>query len=472
MSDASAPALAGATAQLVAFACDRRVRGTSTTRASLRDLIVDTVGVTAAGLATPAGATLRAWVEGQSVTGSSSQFSAEQLADAGAATLLGGNAWLSPADAALINGTAAHALDWDDAAPSMAMHPAAVLLPTIFALAARRPVTGSEIEEAYNVGSAVFRAVSEALPHGVHYGRGWHNTSTTGRLAATAAGVRLLGLDEAQAAHAFGIAATTAAGSLANFGTMTKPMHAGLTARDAVMALGLAQLDFTANPAQLESRGGFFDLFGDHDPARTALLTERLDFWATEWVNDYAIKAYPSCFATQRAIDGGFALRAELAGDLSTIEQIEVTLEAGGLRPLRDAPPSTGLEAKFSLEYTTAVSLLFGDVLLSDFTDEALLRPGIAELMAKVVIAERPAADEPGHTIVTVKLADGRTLVQDIHHSRGDSHRPLTRDELGGKFAQCAGDGAAVQGWFDALHAVADSTEPSTLQTLLAGPSA
>ncbi|MBT3153835.1 MmgE/PrpD family protein [Streptomyces sp. CHD11] len=452
----------GATAQLVGFVCDPGRRAEPAPRAALRGLVADTVGVAVAGLATPAAVLVRDWVEDQAPSNA--------LAPAGTAAVWGTAGRFGPADAALVNGTAAHALDWDDAAPSMAMHPAAVLLPTLFAFAARRPVTGGDLVAAYSVGSAVFRAVSEVLPHAVHYGRGWHNTSTTGRLAATAAACRLLGLDAGRAAHALGIAASQAAGSLANFGTMTKPMHAGLASRDAVMAVGLATRGFTAHPAQLEARGGFLDLFGDHDPERTAFLGERLEHWMTGWVDDYAIKAYPSCFATQRAIDAGISLREELGAATGRIARVEVTLEHGGTRPLRDTRPGNGLEAKFSLEYTLAVALLTGDVRLGDFTDEALEHPGVAGLMARIGLAERPPADEPGHTVVRLHTDDGRILVRDVRHSRGDSHRPLTRDELAAKFHQCAGHGPAARSWFDALLAVPDSEEPRDLQTLLAGP--
>ncbi|MET9366263.1 MmgE/PrpD family protein [Streptomyces griseoflavus] len=458
---------AGATAQLAGFVCDPDRRPEPAPRAALRQLVADTVGVAVAGLATPAAVLVRDWVADQAPSTGARTGTAST---AGSATVWGTGERFGPADAALVNGTAAHALDWDDAAPSMAMHPAAVLLPTLFALAARRPLTGGDLVAAYSVGSAVFRAVSEILPHAVHYGRGWHNTSTTGRLAATAAASRLLGLDTGATAHALGIAASQAAGSLANFGSMTKPMHAGLTSRDAVMAVGLATKGFTAHPAQLEARGGFLDLFGDHDPERTAVLGQRLEHWMTAWVDDYAIKAYPSCFATQRAIDAGISLREELGTGTAGIARVEVTLEHGGTRPLRTTRPGNGLEAKFSLEYTLAVALLTGDVRLGDFTDEALRRPGVPGLMSRITLAERPPADEPGHTVVRLHTDDGRVLVRDVHHSRGDSHRPLSRDELAAKFHQCAGHGPVTRSWFDALHAVPDSDEPRDLQTLLAGP--
>ncbi|GAB2859655.1 MmgE/PrpD family protein [Actinocorallia aurea] len=458
----SVPRQGGATAQLVDFVCEPVRRADPATRDALRGLIVDTVGVAVAGRTTPAATLVREWVEDQACP--------DPAVRTGTAAVWGSASRLGPADAALVNGTAAHALDWDDAAPSMAMHPAAVLLPTLFALAARRPVTGGRLDAAYSVGSAAFRAISEILPHAVHYGRGWHNTSTTGRLAAVAAGGALLGLGREATAHALGIAASQAAGSLANFGTMTKPMHAGLAARDAVMALGLASRGFTAHPAQLEARGGFLDLFGDHDPERSAVLGERLEHWVTGWVDDYAIKAYPSCFATQRAIDAGLSLREELGADVDRISRIEVTLEHGGTRPLRDTAPSNGLEAKFSLEYTLAVALMTGNVMLGDFTDEALKRRGVAELMGRIDVAERPPAQERGHTVVRLRTDAGRLLVRTVHHSRGDARMPLSLAELAAKFRQCVSEERAHESWFEALHALPLSDEPRDLQPLLSGP--
>lgn len=461
MSIAPAPLLAGATAQIADFACTGDRSRMPATRDALRRLVVDTVGVACAGLATEPVTILRDWLIDQD----------RGTGDPSGAAVWGTPRTISPADAALLNGIAAHALDWDDAAPSMAMHPAAVLLPTLFALGARHRITGAQLDDAYCTGSAVFRAVSEVLPHATHYGRGWHNTSTTGRLAATAAGANLLGLTPIQTRHALGIAASHAAGSLANFGTMTKPMHAGTAARDAVMAVGLAARGFTSNPDQLESRGGFFDLFGEHEPDRVATLRERLDHWSTGWVDDYAIKAYPSCFATQRAIDAGISLRAELDGAVETIDRVEVSLEHGGTRPLRDALPSTGLEAKFSLEYTLARALVSGDVLLADFTDDAIAAPGLPELMGRITLSERAPSSEPGHTIVHLRTTDGRALSRTIHHSRGDSRNPLSHAELAGKFRQCVGgDLAATAQWFDALHALPDAAAPSDIQPLLAGP--
>lgn len=451
-----------ATAQIVEFALSADLPRSPSTANALRLLIADTVGVAIAGLATPPGRLMRDWIDAQAPpTGTR---------DSGQASAWGTDRLLSAPDAALLNGTLAHALDWDDAAPSMAMHPAAVLLPTLFALAGPRRPDFDDLDAAYSVGSAVFRGVSEVLPHAVHYGRGWHNTSTTGRLAATAAGARLVGLDPVQTAHALGIAASHAAGALTNFGTMTKPMHAGAAARDAVTAVGLAARGWTAHPEQLDQPGGFLDLYGDPDAEATSRLGERLRFWATGWTDDYAIKAHPSCFATQRAIDAGYSIRNELLriwdDPAAEVAQISVLMEAGGTRPLRKSPPATGLEAKFSLEYTLALALVQGSVRLADFEDHCLERDAVTDLASRITLSERPASDGPSHTEVRLLTRDAQVIERTVHHARGESQNPLSTEALAEKFHQCVGDGDAERVWLTDLMTFASPD----LNALLAGP--
>jgi 2-methylcitrate dehydratase PrpD len=325
------------------------------------------------------------------------------------------------------------------------MHPAAVLLPALVARAGQTPVTTDAFVAAYSVGSAVFRAVSEVLPLDVHYGRGWHNTSTTGRLAATAALATLARLDVDTTRHALGAAASMASGSLANFGTMTKPLHAGLAARDAVMAVALAERGFTARPTQLEATGGFFALFGDTDDRTLAELPERLRRWEDAWTDDWAIKRYPSCYGTHRAIDAVLDLRAEFNPD--AISSVEVTVHRGGLKPLLSHLPKTGLEGKFSLPYTVARALRTGQVRLSDFTDEAVLDPAMGELVESVVVREGDDPEQAGaadpFTVLTVHTRDGASYTRRVDISRGDSRNPLTAVELEDK----AIDAFASVGW-------------------------
>lgn len=422
--------------------------------------LIDTAAVTIAGTGTEPVRALLSWLD-------------DELS-VGPATAWGTHRRMAPSVAALVNGTAAHALDWDDASPSMPMHPGAVLFPALVARASVAPTDAATFAEAYNVGSAVFRAVSEALPLSVHYGRGWHNTSTTGRLAATAAVARVAGLDLAQTQCALGIAASMASGSLANFGTMTKPLHAGLAARDAVTAVGLAERGFTAHPAQLEAVGGFFALFGDATPELLAGLPERLEFWEREWVSDWAIKRYPSCYGTHRAIDAALELRPLLG--VGGISEVHVLVHRSGLRPLITALPTTGLEGKFSMEYTVARALEQGEVRLGDFTDDQVADPSRRRLVERVRVAEAEDPDDAGSpdpfTVLTVHTDDGAILTRRVDVSRGDARNPLSQEDLDAK----AIEACAEAGWteeetsvlVDELRSLMHNGDLSSLQEVLA----
>src|SRR5690606_11491685 len=212
-------------------------------------------------------------------------------------------------DVALLNGTAAHFLDFDDVSPSMPLHPSAVLVPALMA-AAGSGLRFDRFAEAYNVGAAMFRWVAEALPSEEHYGRGWHSTATVGRLAAVAAIARIRGLSVETTANAFGMASSTASGSRVNFGTMTKPLHAGLAARDALHTVDWSAAGVTASTSELESKGGFFSRFGAADAAALAdSVAERFAHWVEHWPGDWGLKRYPSCYGTHRAIDAALELR-------------------------------------------------------------------------------------------------------------------------------------------------------------------
>lgn len=416
----------GATGVLARFAGQHTG---ATCETSTLTALVDTVAVAIAGRAAEAAEVVAGWLD-------------DEEHAPGPAAVWGAGEFRSPASAALVNGTAAHALDWDDAVPSMAMHPGAVLFPALLAQAARWPeVSGRELVAAYDTGNAVFRAVAELAPDAVHYGRGWHTTATVGRLAAVAAAARLARLDETRTRHALGIAASCAAGSIANFGTMTKPLHAGLAARDAVAAVALAERGCTANEEQLEHPKGFFALFGDPADGLAARLAARLEYWAAHWPQDWAVKRYPSCYATHRAIDATRWLRAEAGFPAADeVAGVRVRVHPGGLRPLMGHPPRTGLEGKFSLPYTVTLTLLRGTVRLSDFTDDALdgtlAAPATAALMTRIEVAETPAVRGAE---VELTLSGGRRLVRRAEVAHGDARDPLSAAEFDDKTREALG---------------------------------
>jgi len=414
----------GATEVIAAFVA--RPRPASPNAAAFARTLVDTAAVAIAGVSTDVTELLLGWVDDEEASGP--------------ATVWGTGRALSPSQAALVNGTAAHVLDWDDAVPKIPFHPGAVMVPALVAQLAVMQASGERLAAAYDVGSAVSRAVSEVLPIGYHYGRGWHNTSTTGRLAATAAVAHLVGLDVEQVRHALGIVASMVSGSLSNFGTMTKSLHAGMAARDAVMAVSLARRGFTANTTMLEDRRGFFAMYGDKDApdaaSLLATLEERLERWERDWVEDWAIKRYPSCYATHRAIDGALELREKI-DDPAQVVGITVSQPFAPTSPLLSHLPTTGLEGKFSLEYTVARAVASGRVELADFTDERVADPVVQRLIGLLRVDNRHdeiVSAGGGHTTVTVDLADGSELRADVEVTYGDARRPLDDAQVTEKF--------------------------------------
>lgn len=425
-------------------------------------VLVDTVGVGVAGTGSEAYALLHTWLI--PATGSG-----------GAAALWGTGAYGTSGAAALANGLAGHALDWDDASPTRWLHAGTVLWPAL--LADIRPgMTGADLARGYSVGSTVFRAVSDILPLLDHYRRGWHNTSTTGRLAAVAAVAAARRLEAPAVARAIGIVTSTAAGTLANFGTMTKPLHAGLAARDALMAVDLAAAGFTASDDILDDPRGFVGLYGDLTSSVETSLGERLRTCWREWPQDYAIKRYPSCYATQRAIDAALELRPTLPGD---IDRIEIFVEPGGLLPLQLQPPTTGLEAKFSLAYTVAVALIKGRVRLDDFEDAALLDADVTALMARIDCLEtdtpplgEPLGDDQATTIRVLSHSGDDRLIR-VDHARGDARNPMSTADITEKFVEAVNlPTGQASAWADTLLAALSREDLSGLQRVLAGPPA
>ncbi|WP_244931360.1 MmgE/PrpD family protein [Nocardioides sp. W7] len=425
--------VSGATEVVARFACTRQEPvgppGTDRLAAATRSL-VDTVGVALAGRSTPAVRAVRAWVGVEPA--------------AGASAVWGEPGGRGASQAALVNGTAGHALDFDDACPSMPLHPSTVLWPALLALsnADTDPDTARETDpgllvEALDVGNAVVRALGEALPMDAHYGRGWHSTATVGRLGAVAALARLRGLTVDQTRHALGVVASMAGGSIANFGTGTKPLHAGLAARDAVIAVRMVENGLDAATDQLEHRLGFLALFGEPTPLAVGRLEERLRHWERHWTEDWSLKRFPSCYGTHRAVDAVLELRSEIA---AAIECVDVQVHPGSLRPLIDHLPATGTEAKFSLPFTVARALLTGGLVVGDFTDAALADPALEVLMplVHVTAADTPPgrADLSGtpYAHVCVRLVDGTQHERLVLLTRGDSRNPLTDAEADQKF--------------------------------------
>ncbi len=353
----------------------------------------------------------------------------------GPAPLWGWPLALPAPQAALINGASAHAIDYDDVNVNMRGHPSAPVLPTAFALCHELGLDGRHLILAFVLGIEV-EAKLGAIMGGRHYALGWHPTSTLGTLGAAAASAKLLGLDVAKVEMALGIAASMASGVRANFGTMTKPLHVGLAARNGVEAALMASRGFTASANALEAEDGFLATFlgGRYEGSPLPPLGQPFDIVHP----GLGQKRYPCCYATHRALDAALELAPKVKA--SEIAKVIVRVSRGTLMPLQRERPRTGLEGKFSMEYCVATALLDGRVAMSSFTDEAVSRPEVDRLMDLVHVEEGPEDGDPSQmwAEVAVQLKSGQSKSLRVDVAKGDPRRPLTWEELAEKFRDCA----------------------------------
>lgn len=298
----------------------------------------------------------------------------------GACTVIGAELKVDALTAALLNGSAGHALDFDDTSASIGCHATAPVFPAALALAEELGASGERLMTAFVVGVEVEGRVGNGLgPE--HYGKGWHTTSTLGVFGAAAAAAHLLGFDDRQFGMAIGLAASQASGLKANFGTMTKPFHAGHAAERGLLAARLAARGFTANADAVAANQGLAQAAGTGS-LNIAKLAHIADRWLIE---DSLFKYHAACYLTHAAIESTLRLRTRVsAADLSAVT---VTVNPALLDVCAIMAPRTGLEGKFSLTGTTAMAFLgidTGDP--GNFVDAVVQREDVQSLLKKVRI--------------------------------------------------------------------------------------
>jgi 2-methylcitrate dehydratase PrpD len=356
------------------------------------------------------------------------------------ASLLGTELHSNVMLAALANGTAAHALDFDDTNHPLYGHPSCHLVPALLALGEWTGASGADFLAAYLIGFEIEVRVSRAV-NMPHYVAGWHATATLGTLGAAAAAARLLQLDVTATTNALGVAASLAGGLRENFGTDTKPLHAGLAAKNGVLAALLAREGFGAAADGLAGRYGFTSVLNGGETATVEEL-DPLRFaspWEITEPYGLAIKQFPSCGATHPAIEAAIAAGSSL--DPASVEHVRVGISELAPKILVYPRPRSGLEGKFSLEYCVATALLDRRVGLDHFDDATVARADVQALMPKIeaVVDDRVRDETEFATIVEVELADGSRVEERVDVAKGKVVRPLSRDELVAKFEDCAG---------------------------------
>lgn len=362
---------------------------------------------------------------------------------AGNAAVVGNRTTLPPPWAALVNGAAAKAFDFDDWDDPGITHTTATLLPAILAVADTGRATGADIFDAHILGVEVIARIGEAVNPN-HYAKGWHATSTIGAIGAAAACARVMGLMAAETANALSLAASMAGGATSQFGTMAKPLHAGLAAKAGVVAASLASNGVTGNPDVLDGPVSFASMMSDackddFEPS----LAKLGDPWA---ILEYGlhVKLYPSCGATHRVIAAALDIRR--AHDLAAQDIEDITICVPDY--LRELLPYTATEdpteALFSLPYCTAAAFRWGRVGIDEFLPEATRDQDVQRLARRVTIHGRQIADRKKLCVagdpdtVTVRTRSGETLTSGVDIPPGAPPRFAGNATVGDKFRDCA----------------------------------
>jgi 2-methylcitrate dehydratase PrpD len=367
---------------------------------------------------------------------------------------------LAAPDAAFVNGVAGHVLDYDDVA--MDGHPSAVLAPAILAEGWTIGASGADTLAAYVAGYELWAALIAREPGALHE-RGFHPTGIWGTLAAAAACARLHRLDAERASHAVGIAASMAAGLVANFGTMTKSLHAGRSAQAGVLAARLAKGGYTASPDAIEHSAGFL---AAHSPSGRPDVSATDMGLGSVWrlaATGVDVKRYPICYATHRSIDAMIDLAEQ--GDLKPddVREIRVTVGETQRTMLRNRDPKNGLEAKFSIEFAMASSLVARAVGLKQLTDSFVQRDDVVAAMRKVVCDTVPTPGAPfaPSDKVSVLLHSGEEVAHPpVSHAKGSWKNPMTEPEFRAKFMDCtetALGGNRANSLFESLIGLGDA---------------
>jgi 2-methylcitrate dehydratase PrpD len=433
-------ALNSATFQLADFIASASIPAESRQRAAVA--LCDTVGVTLAGVPESAAAIVRDTLVAES---------------RGPCRVLGTGLRVSAEEAALANGVAAHAHDYDDMCFVSLAHPSCALVPASLAAAELIGASGRDVLDAYVVGFEVECRLGLVMNPRHYHERGWHCTSSIGTLGAAAAASRLLRLDAESTVHALGIAASSACGLKENLGSMVKPLHAGMAARNGVMAARLAKAGLVSSVQAIEGPQGYLVAMDSSKPP--SALREAVADLGSRWETldtGITVKLYPSCAATHPPLDALLDLKRRYEFTWEDIVSVNVEVDSMTPRLLMYDRPSTALEAKFSMPFCAAAALVFGAPSLETFEESKIREPRVQKLLPAVTLRVDPSFDAAAplsQANVTVRVKDGRTVASRADGARGYPGR-LSDEELGTKFLACArrvlSESAAVR----ALNAV------------------
>lgn len=384
-------------------------------------------------------------------------------------TIIGLPGKVTDNQAALINGCIGHIMDYDETCPKVRSHLFASIFPALLAAAEIRGATGKDLLTGFVVGHEVAMRIGEAITPG-WIKAGWHGTSLFGIFGAAAGCAKLLGLDAHKVRMAIGIASSMASGVAVNFGSLTKPLHAGMAAERGLLAAQLAQSGFTANPGALENALGFYHAYNWGAPVDVKVFDFLGRPWGLETPGISAIKLYPCCHGLATNIECGIRIHNQHHLKLEDIESVEMhsqpkTLCAmlsreyedcgqglewgyhGPPRQMKTILPTTGAQAKFSKEYAFSRSVKDGAVRMEHLTDDAVNEPEIRKWMEKIKIYHNselesysnqyPEETAPHAERMIVKLKNGKTIQEEEIFILGMTKRPLTFKDVEFKYHDC-----------------------------------
>ncbi len=455
--------MSGPLMQLARHTADRPNDWSPALRHAAARSYVDTVACMVAGRADPATLKARA-------------VFAPWAAPGAAIEIAGGTGLAAPA-AALVNATAAHALDFDDVLEPAAAHASAVFVPALLALGAERGTSGARLADALLISFDVMAAFAAAM-NMVHYDRGWHTTLTFGPIAAAAGCARLLGLDAERTAVAISAATSFSSGSKRQFGSDMKPIHAGLAAQAGIMAACLAEAGISAaGEAILDGRWSFTDLFGGDGMPGLAAMAERLAGPPAMEAFGAWLKAYPCCASAHRPMDALKNLRHRVPFTPQDVVSAEADVSAIVFGNLMYAVPTSPMQARFSLNHCLAIVAGKDEVASGDFDPPALADPALRAFWPKVSMRIDPDLAAPGapaigreRTRLKVRLKDGRLLEEQVIFPSGHPRAPMSDEDLTAKFDACIGDAldpASARGLRDALFALSSQSDLTRVNQLL-----
>ena len=396
--------------------------------------ILDGLGLALSGSAAESGKIIQKYLRGLGVSN-------------GAATVIGTGIKVPVRFAAFANGIGMHADDYDDTQLAVGrdrvygllMHPTAPALPAALAIAESHRMPGKDLMLAYQLGVEVACKIAEAISPR-HYQHGFHSTATCGALASASVAGKLYGLDLEMLLAALAIAASQSAGLRENFGTMTKPFHAGRSSESGIVAADLARLGWSASDKILESPRGFFQAHGggyDLESIQSKLGNP----WTFDWPG-ISIKPHPSGSLTHPGMTR--MLELILNNDIKPeeVERIDVGTNHNMPNALIHHRPKNELQAKFSMEFCMAILMLERRAGLAEFTDEVVNRRDVQSMIEKINFHVHPEAEAAGYdkmtTIIDIHRKDGTTISGRADFGKGSPADPMSYDEVARKFRECA----------------------------------